>query len=251
MILRLLGVQIFHIVKFVHAAILHFCEKMHRLTTNSANRNVFFMGNSILNRRMCYVFWPGMISGLIAANIVLYALAAFLFPRLTYILSMVPALVYYNHWYWQFVTYMFMHGGVWHLVFNMLALYMFGMPVSRSIGSNEFLLFYLLTGTLSGIASFFTFLLSGHNYILLGASGAIYGVMLLFSVFFPNAVVYVFGMIPVRAPMLMVIYFLIEFLGSISSYGGVAHVTHLFGLLFAFLYCLIRFRIKPWRVWGF
>ena len=75
--------------------------------------------------------------------------------------------------------------------------------------------------------------------------------MLLFSVFYPNAMIYMFGIIPVRAPMLMVIYFLIEFFGSVSSYGGVAHVTHLFGLLFAFIYCLVRFRIKPWRAWGF
>ena len=222
-----------------------------QLTMASANRNVFSMGNNILNRRMRYVFWPNMIPALIAVNIVLFALSAFIYPRLTYILSLVPSFVYYGHWYWQFFTYMFMHGGVWHLLFNMLALYMFGMPVSRSIGSNEFLFFYLLIGTLSGIASFFSFLLSGHNYILLGASGAIYGVMLLFSVFYPHAVVYLFGAIPIRAPMLMVIYFLIEFLGAVSSYGGVAHATHLFGLLFAFIYCLVRFRIKPWRAWGF
>ncbi len=208
------------------------------------------MGNNILNRRMGYVFWPGLIPGLIAINIVAFGLASFLFPRLTYMLSLVPSLVHYKHWYWQFITYMFMHGGVWHLMFNMLALYMFGTPVSRSIGSNEFLLFYLLIGTLSGIASYFSYFLTGHNYILLGASGAIYGVMLLFSVFFPSAVVLVFGVIPVRAPVLMLIYFAIEFLGSVTSYGGIAHITHLFGLLFAFLYCLIRFRIRPWTAWG-
>ena len=180
-----------------------------------------------------------------------FGLAAFIAPRLVYMLSMVPSLVYHRHWYWQLLTYMFMHGGVWHLMFNMLALYMFGMPVSRSTGSNEFLLFYLLIGTLSGAASYLTFLYTGQNSILMGASGAIYGVMLLFSVFYPNAVIYLFGIIPLRAPMLMIIYFLIEFLGAASSYSGVAHITHLYGLLFAFIYCIVRFHIKPWRAWGF
>ena len=243
--------QIFHSVKIMHITMLDSAETSLRLTLDDAILNFKCMANNILNRRMRYVFWPDMIPAMIAINVVLFAISAFIYPRLTYMLSMVPSLVYYGHWYWQFVTYMFMHGGVWHLLFNMLALYMFGMPVSRSIGSNEFLLFYLLIGTLSGIASFFSFLLTGHNYVLLGASGAIYGVMLLFSVFYPNAMIYMFGIIPVRAPMLMVIYFLIEFFGSVSSYGGVAHVTHLFGLLFAFIYCLVRFRIKPWRAWGF
>ena len=74
--------------------------------------------------------------------------------------------------------------------------------------------------------------------------------LLLFSVFFPNAGVLLFGVIPMRASTLVLLYFCIEFFGSIFSTGSVAHATHLFGLLFALLYVMIRMRIKPWKAWG-
>ena len=118
------------------------------------------------------------------------------------------------------------------------------------MGTREFLLFYFLTGTLSGIASFFVYLFTGTNAILLGASGALYAVMLLFSVLYPRAIIYLFGIFPVRAPVLVILYFIIELYSQMGSYGGsVAHMTHLFGLLFAALYCVIRMRIKPWQAW--
>lgn len=208
------------------------------------------MKNNILNRRMRYVFNPSLVPALIAVNFIVFCLTYFLFPRLMYFLAMIPSAVLYGHSYWQFATYIFCHGGMWHLLMNMLALYIFGMPVSREIGSNEFLLFYLLTGIAAGVMSFLTYLFAGYNVMLIGASGAIYGVMLLFSVFYPRSVIYVFGIIPVRAPLLIVIYFMIEFLGALSMRGGIAHATHLWGLVFAFLYCMIRLRIKPWKAWS-
>ena len=207
------------------------------------------MRNSIINRQFRYTFSNAAV-GLIAANVVMFGLTYFLFPRLMYVFSMIPSMIVYRHWYWQFITYMFMHGGLWHLLFNMLALYMFGTPVERKIGTREFLLFYFLVGILSGIASFVVYYLTGRNAILLGASGAIYGVLLLFSVFFPSAVVLLFGVIPMRAPMLVLLYFCIEFFGSMLSSGGVGHATHLFGLVFALLYVMIRMRINPLRAWG-
>ena len=100
------------------------------------------------------------------------------------------------------------------------------------------MLFYFLVGTLSGIASYIAFYLSGQN------------VMLLFSVFFPSAGVLLFGFIPMRASTLVLLYFCIEFFGSVFASGSIGHSTHLFGLLFAFLYVMIRMRIKPWRAWG-
>ena len=154
------------------------------------------------------------------------------------------------HW-WQVLTHMFMHGGFWHILFNMYTLWLFGSVVENIIGSKKFVLFYFLTGTLSGIASFFAYLFTGTNAILLGASGALYAVMLLFSVIYPRAVIYLFGIMPIRAPVLVIIYFFMELFSQMGQYGGsVAHMTHLSGLVFAFLYCLIRLRIKPWRAWG-
>lgn len=207
------------------------------------------MRNSIINRQFRYTY-SNAAAAIAVINIVAYGVVTFLFPRFLYIFSLIPSAVLYRHWYWQFFTYMFMHGGLWHLLFNMLALFMFGMPVERKIGTREFVLFYFLVGTLSGIASYIAFYLSGRNVMLLGASGTIYGVMLLFSVFFPSAGVLLFGFIPMRASTLVLLYFCIEFFGSVFASGSIGHSTHLFGLLFAFLYVMIRMRIKPWRAWG-
>ena len=211
--------------------------------------NFCVMRNSIINRQFRYTYSNA--AAIIAViNIIAFGVVTFLFPRLLYVFSLIPSMVLYRHWYWQFVTYMFMHGGIWHLLFNMLALFMFGSPVERRIGTREFVLFYFLVGALSGIASYFFFYFTGQNTMLLGASGAIYGVMLLFSVFFPSAGVLLFGIIPMRASMLVLLYFFIEFFGSVFSSGSIGHATHLFGLLFAFLYVMIRMRIKPWKAWG-
>lgn len=205
--------------------------------------------NSIINRKFRYTFSNSAVA-LIAVNCIVYLVTYMLFPALAYYLAMIPSAVLYGHYYWQFVTYMFVHGGIWHLFSNMLGLFIFGSAVERSVGTREFLLFYFLTGTLSGIASFFVFLLTGTNAILLGASGALYALMLLFSVIYPRAVILVFGILPVRAPVLVLLYFAIELFSQMGSYGGsVAHMTHLSGLVFAFLYCLIRLRIKPWEAW--
>lgn len=219
------------------------------MTPSAVAVNFCTMRNSIINRQFRYTY-SNSAAAIAVINIVAYGVVTFLFPRFLYIFSLIPSAVLYRHWYWQFFTYMFMHGGLWHLLFNMLALFMFGMPVERKIGTREFVLFYFLVGTLSGIASYIAFYLSGRNVMLLGASGAIYGVMLLFSVFFPSAGVLLFGFIPMRASTLVLLYFCIEFFGSVFASGSIGHSTHLFGLLFAFLYVMIRMRIKPWRAWG-
>ena len=132
----------------------------------------------------------------------------------------------------------------------MLGLFIFGRLVERSVGSREFLLYYLLTGTLAGSASYFMYLFSGSLFtVVLGASGALYAVMLLFAVLFPTAVVYVFGIIPMRAPLLVILYFFIDFLGQFRA-DGTAHLVHLSGLFFGFLYIMIRMKINPLRQWG-
>jgi len=121
--------------------------------------------------------------------------------------------------------------------------------VERRVGSKEFLMFYLLAGFFSGVVSFVSYLLAGTNVILVGASGAIYGVLLMFAVFYPYARIFVFGLIPVRAPLLVVLYTIIELYSQVFGSGGnVAHLTHLSGLLFAYLYCRIRMRINPIEV---
>jgi membrane associated rhomboid family serine protease len=163
--------------------------------------------------------------------------------------AMVPYLVRMGR-VWQLVTYMFLHWDLGHLFFNMLGLFFFGVQVERHMGSKEFLLFYLLCGFIAGLFSFGAYMFSGaYGIVLLGASGAIYAVLLAFAVFFPRADIYVFGIIPVRAPILVLIYAGIEIFNQVAGRrGGVAHLTHLAGFGAAYLYLLIRFRINPLSV---
>ena len=166
-------------------------------------------------------------------------------PKTMYYLAMIPSFVL-NGFLWQFVTYMFVHSGITHIAFNMLALFFFGQAVERQMGSREFLLFYLLTGTLAGIFSFAVYFLTGSNVILLGASGAVYAVLFAYAAYFPDSRIFIFGIVPVKAATLVLIYTAIELFSQFGSVrSGVAHLTHLAGFAFAFLYFLIRLGINP------
>ena len=206
------------------------------------------MRNTILNRKFPYSYW-NVTSIFIAINFIMFCLTGFLFPSLKYIFSLVPSYILYRHYYWQFLTYMFTHATVSHFIFNMLSLYIFGTAVERRIGSREFILYYLLTGVLSGVASYAMFYMANTNTVLLGASGAIYALLMLFSVLYPRSVIYVFGLIPVQAPLLIILYFIIELISGLTSHDGVAHMTHLSGLVFGLLYIVIRMRMNPLKEW--
>lgn len=206
------------------------------------------MRNTILNRKFPYSY-RNVTSIFIAINFIMFCLTGFLFPSLKYIFSLVPSYILYRHYYWQFLTYMFTHATVSHFIFNMLSLYIFGTAVERRIGSREFLLYYLLTGVLSGVASYAMFYMANTNTVLLGASGAIYALLMLFSVLYPRSVIYVFGLVPVQAPVLIILYFIIELISGLTAHDGVAHMTHLSGLVFGLLYILIRMRMNPLKEW--
>ncbi len=203
---------------------------------------------TVLNRRFKETIYRRFAIKIIILNVFVFLVTDYLWPKGFYYLAMIPSFVRHGYLY-QLFTYMFVHGSFNHLIFNMLSLLIFGTMVEKRIGSKEFLLFYLLTGLFSGIISFISYYLGGMNVVLVGASGAIYGVLLLFAVFFPYSVIFVFGIIPVRAPILIIIYALIELYSQVFGRGGnVAHLTHLSGLAFAYLYCRIRMRINPFEV---
>lgn len=164
-----------------------------------------------------------------------------------YYTALIPGLILERLYLWQFFTYMFSHSGLFHLLFNMLGLLFFGTQVERRMGSREFLLFYLTTGTLAGIFSFVVYILTGmYGVVLLGASGAVFGVLLAFAVYFPHANIYIWGLFPVRAPVLVIGYTVIELFNELSgAQSGVAHLTHLAGFGFAYLYIVVRLGINP------
>ena len=187
---------------------------------------------------------------LIAVNFIVYMISRAI-PYIPYYCSLNVVSITKRYYFWQFLTYMFVHANWSHIISNMLGLLFFGVSVEKAIGSKEFLLFYFLTGTLSGIFSFFIYWITGQtNVYLMGASGAVYAVLLLFAVAFPKAKIYIWGIIPVPAPILVVIYAAIEIYSQFFSSGSnIAHLTHLAGFAFAWIYCIVRFGENPWKVW--
>jgi len=197
-----------------------------------------------LYRHYNAVYW------LIGINFLFFVLMHFLgFENLIALMSMRPIAVVRGGWVWTFVTYMFVHGGFGHIIFNMLALFIFGVQVERYMGSREFLLFYFATGTLAGIFSFFVYFFSDQQTIwLMGASGAVFAVSFAYAVLFPESIIYIWGILPVRAPIMVLGFTAIELFSSIfRPASGVAHLTHLAGFAFAWMYFAVRLGINPWQ----
>lgn len=167
----------------------------------------------------------------------------------------------FGHQFWQLVSYMFLHGDLSHIFFNMLALLIFGINLEKTIGSKEFLLMYFSIGILSGLFSvtayfaFGVFLISNgiqpwtFAINLIGASGAIYGLLFAYAVVFPRSILYIWGILPVPAPIMVLGYGLIEFVSQFVSSSNVAHMTHLAGFAFAWLYFIVRMGIHPIQIW--
>lgn len=156
---------------------------------------------------------------------------------------------------WQFITYMFMHGNFSHLFFNMFALWMFGYALENHWGSKRFLVYYLITGV--GAALIQTGVLAleirgmtqslppfaAQHYInqivTVGASGAVYGILLAFGMCFPNVPIFLYFFFPIKAKWFVIIYGVIElFAGIGGTADGVAHFAHLGGMIFGLLLIL-------------
>lgn len=184
---------------------------------------------------------------LIMINMVVFFMSS-MNRDVTTFLAMNPVLTVVQGFWWQPFTYMFVHSGISHLLFNMLGLFFFGTQVEQELGSWEFLLFYMLTGVLAGFLSLAIYWYSGtYMVFLLGASGAVFAVLLAFATFYPNAQIYIFGIIPMRAAALVTLYTFIEIFSQIRGGSNVAHMTHLAGFGFAYLYFIIRVGLNPWR----
>jgi len=130
---------------------------------------------------------------------------------------------------WQPVTYMFVHEGPWHLLGNMLGLFFFGGDVERRFGPRRFLAFYLACGL--GGAVLGSFYAGG----VIGASGAVYGVLIAFAIFYPDAKIYAWPLIffPIKARYMALVWVFISVAGSLGGGGGIAHLAHLGGIVVA------------------
>lgn len=146
---------------------------------------------------------------------------------------------------WQVVTYAFVHAGVAHLAFNMFGVYMFGSDLERVWGPRRYLVYYLACALSAAAAQLLVARLTGAPYPTVGASGAIFGLLLAYAMLFPDRIIIpLIPPIPMRAPVFVALYGGLELLlGVTGTQGGVAHFAHLGGMAGGFL--LVRF----WKAW--
>ena len=153
---------------------------------------------------------------------------------------------------WQLGTYMFLHGGFFHILFNMFALWMFGSDLEKSWGSEKFLFYYFLTGIGAGLCDVLVH--PSATSVTIGASGAVYGLLLAFGMTYPDRPILIYFVIPIKAKYFVVIIGGIAFLSAVGSSGsGISHIAHLGGMIFGYLYLrrgtLFRSRLRyhEWR----
>lgn len=179
---------------------------------------------------------PPVTQSLIIANVALYFIDAMLGGALGGFLALWP--IGPSFMPWQIVSYAFIHGGITHLAFNMFGLYMFGADVERVWGPKRFLNFYFICAISAAAAQLLVTTLTGAYYPTVGASGAIFGLLLAYARCFPyRTIMPLFPPIPMRAPVFVLVYGALElFLGVTGSFAGVAHFAHLGGLAGGYLY---------------
>ena len=191
-------------------------------------------------------FGPGpltpAVQALIVANVVMFVLTT-VAPRLSIVLGLVPAAVFGQFALWQPVTYAFLHLDLMHLVFNMLALWMFGVELERLWGTRAFAIYYALCGVGAAATTLLVSLLpfeptsSIYYTNTIGASGAVYGLLFAWAKYFPSRQVLMFFVFPVPARIFVTIMGAMSLYFAVSSSGsGVAHVTHLGGFVAGWLY---------------
>lgn len=174
---------------------------------------------------------------LILVNVVVFVLE-FIYPPIVDYFALTPTDALYNQRYWQLITFMFIHAGMTHIFLNMWGLFIFGPAIEHRMGANKFLLFYLITGVSSAL---FHILLEGISTVpLVGASGAVFGVMTAYGLMFPRNIIFFQLLIPMPAIVFIIFIGILQLIYGIGGLEpGVANYGHLGGMITGFL--LIKF----------
>ncbi len=145
---------------------------------------------------------------------------------------------------WRLVTYMFCHAGPWHILWNMLFLWWFGGEVEKIYGSREFLIFYFLAGLVASLTMTITDWWSGSRIPTVGASGAVMGVVVVFTLYNPRHHINIYGIFPIEMRWMLLIYLAADTFGLIQpGYSPVAHVAHLAGAAYGFAFKYFDLRV--------
>ncbi len=217
-----------------------------------------------------FSFLPPVVKNLVIINAICFLGATVLERAMGIDFSGILGLHFFKaedfHFY-QLITYMFMHGNLSHIFFNMFALWMFGYTLENHWGSKRFLLYYFVTGIGAGIVQEIVWYIQLHDiiasgyemvsygvgttsvpvaeflnhFITIGASGAVYGILLAFGMMYPNSYIYIYFLFPIKAKWFVLLYGLLELGAGLLSSDNVAHFAHLGGMIFGI------FLILYWR----
>ena len=191
-------------------------------------------------------FLSNGIKQLLVINSIVFILTLFFPPLIPLLAAHTPDSSSFQ--LYQIITHMFVHGGLAHIFFNMFALWMFGVEIENLWGTKKFLIYYLLCGIGASLANYFInplFMKMAPNVPTIGASGAVYGVLVAFAYLYPNRYIYIYFMIPVKAKYLIMFYIALEVFYTVTMQNtGIAHLAHLGGAIVGFIYLVITSKSK-------
>ena len=191
-----------------------------------------------------YFQTPPVVKNLIIINLLVYMAMALIPEARLFLdrfgaLQVGPRMLGYDFHAYQFITYMFLHANFEHIFFNMFALWMFGRTLEYDLGSRRFLVYYMVCGIGAALIQAGIATAMGQPMALVGASGAVMGLLLAFGVMYPNAVIMLLiPPIPMKAKWFVIIYAVIELFLGWRGVGNVAHFAHVGGMLWGYLLLL-------------
>jgi membrane associated rhomboid family serine protease len=210
-----------------------------------------------------YSFGPGpltpAVKWLIITNVAMF-LATLIYEPIIVFLGLTPRLIVERFWIWQLATYLFLHGGPVHILFNMLGVWMFGVELERLWGTRQFVKYYAITGIGAGLTVLAVGLLVGPNaetyrFPTIGASGALYGLLVAFAYYYPDRPLLMFFLFPIPAKYFVMIVGAMAFLSAPQS--RVSETAHLGGLVIGYLYLRagrggltaeLKYRYLKWKM---
>jgi len=213
-----------------------------------------------------YSFGPGPITyavkWILIANVAIFVISE-LFPVVIYYFGLRPQAVFERGWFWQLGTYLFLHGDVMHILLNMLGVWMFGVTLERRWGTQFFAKYYAATGLGGGAAALLLSLLPfeatapAYSATTIGASGALFGLLLAFALYYPHQPILLMLLFPIPARIFVMIFGGIALLYTFRGGGGISHAAHLGGLITGYLYLKggrgglsaeIKYRYLKWKM---
>ena len=191
---------------------------------------------------------PKTVKTLLIANAVVFVVTTLLGPvgnALMYLFGLVPDLTLFRLHIWQPFTYMFLHGSVGHIFFNMFALWMFGSELEQNWGSRDFFVYYVICGMGGALLVIVTAYMgfTSPGSVTIGASGAVFGLLVAYGLMWPDRMIFIFGILPMKALHFVIVFGAMDLLGGLRGGGHIAYFAHVGGGVTGFLYLKYGWRL--------